>query len=147
MTGRLRRLTRLPLAEALIMLTAASIAIRIASFRRLAAMLRGGRSDQMHASPADAARIRDALDGWGRRLPWRTLCFEKGLAAQWMLRRRGLTGTLSYGAATIAGELKAHVWVRSGEVDVIGCENASDYALLATFPDDSRVRASSPVKR
>ena len=32
------------------------------------------------------------------------------------------------------GRLVAHVWVRSGEVDVIGCEGAERYGLLAVFP-------------
>ena len=143
----IRRLLGLPVAESLAMLIAASVAIRWASFKRLAAMGQEPRADLAPATAAEAVRIRDALDGWGRRLPWRTLCFEKGLAARWMLRRRGLAGTLYYGAATIAGELKAHVWVRSGEVDVIGCDNARDYALLATFPADPRVSDRSRAKR
>ena len=66
------------------------------------------------------------------------MCFEEGMAAHWMLRRRKITSALYYGAATIDGELKAHVWVRSGELDVIGCENAADYALLARFPAETK---------
>ena len=42
--------------------------------------------------------------------------------------------TLHYGAATIDGELKAHVWVMSGKTEVVGCENKEDYGLLARFP-------------
>ena len=38
------------------------------------------------------------------------------------------------GAATIDGRLKAHVWVRSGDLDVTGCDIAGDYAELARFP-------------
>jgi hypothetical protein len=79
-----------------------------------------------------------AIRAWSRRLPWRTMCFEEGMAAHWMLRRRKITSALYYGAATIDGELKAHVWVRSGELDVIGCENAADYALLARFPAETK---------
>lgn len=36
-----------------------------------------------------------------------------------------------------AGELKAHVWVRSGDLDIIGCENAADFAILSQFSNDS----------
>jgi hypothetical protein len=62
------------------------------------------------------------------------LCFEQGLAAFALLRWRGLDTTLHYGAATIDGELKAHVWVTSGDAEVMGCENKEDYGLLARFP-------------
>jgi hypothetical protein len=30
--------------------------------------------------------------------------------------------------------LSAHVWVRDGDTDVIGCELAPHFAILATFP-------------
>jgi len=60
-----------------------------------------------------------------------------------MLSRRGRPVSLFYGAALLDGELKAHVWVRSGEFDVIGCENASDFAILSQF---SNVSSSSAVQ-
>jgi hypothetical protein len=34
--------------------------------------------------------------------------------------------------------LKAHVWIKSGPLDVVGCEIADDYALLARFPDEAK---------
>jgi hypothetical protein len=52
-----------------------------------------------------------------------------------MLRRRGVPSVLYYGAAQ--GErtgLSAHVWVRDGDVDVVGGEIADRFAVLATFP-------------
>jgi hypothetical protein len=63
------------------------------------------------------------------------MCFQQGLATQFMLRRRGIPSVLFYGAAPDdRGGLSAHVWVRDGSVDVIGGETASRFALLATFP-------------
>jgi hypothetical protein len=63
------------------------------------------------------------------------MCFEQGLAAQIMLRRRGVPSRLYYGAAQNDQRgLSAHVWVQDGEVNVIGGEIASRFALLATFP-------------
>jgi hypothetical protein len=68
-------------------------------------------------------------------MPWRTLCFQQGLAAQLMLRRRGIPSVLYYGAAQDdLNGLYAHVWVRDGDVDVIGGEIAYRFAILATFP-------------
>lgn len=122
------------LAEAGAAMLAASAAIRVVAFRRLSRRI-GGRPLARVASASEAALIRRAVHAWSRRLPWRTMCFEEGLTAYWMLRRRGIQSTLHYGAAVIAGVLKAHVWVRSGDLDVVGCDNADDYALLASFPD------------
>jgi hypothetical protein len=52
-----------------------------------------------------------------------------------MLRRRGIPSVLCYGAARDDRHgLSAHVWVRVDDVDVIGGEIASRYAVLTTFP-------------
>ena len=52
------------------------------------------------------------------------MCFQQGLAAQLMLRRRGIPSVLYYGAAQDGSGLHAHVWVRDGDIDVIGGEIA-----------------------
>ncbi|MEO5972890.1 MAG: lasso peptide biosynthesis B2 protein [Sphingomicrobium sp.] len=109
----------------------ASMAIRLLPLRRIAC----GRDPTAQVATGDElSRIRRAIRAWSRRLPWRTKCFEEGVTAHWLLRRRGFQSTLYYGAATIDGELKAHVWVRSGSVDVVGCDSADDYVLLAQSP-------------
>ena len=74
------------------------------------------------------------MNACARRVPWRAVCFQRGLAAQLLLRRRRLRSELCYGIRPDRGDgLAAHVWVRSGEVDVVGCEDAADYRLVATF--------------
>jgi len=66
------------------------------------------------------------------------MCFEQGLAAQLMLRRRGIASVLYFGVApNDQNGLAAHVWVRDGDVDVVGGESASEFAVLATFPPDA----------
>lgn len=94
-----------------------------------------------HAAPSPESRsatvemVRSAVSRCARKVPWRALCFEQGFAAQAMLRRRGIAAVLYYGAASNGTDtLSAHVWVRDGDTDVIGCENAANYAVLATFP-------------
>lgn len=85
-------------------------------------------------------RVRLAIEAAVRRAPWPALCFEQALAAQTMLRRRGIASTLYYGAGPQGGDaggsrgLAAHVWVRDGDHDVIGCETAASFAVLASFP-------------
>jgi hypothetical protein len=87
------------------------------------------------ARPNKVRRIRWAIMASAARVPWRALCFQQGLAAHLMLRRRGIPSVLYYGAAqNDRTGLCAHVWVRDGEVDVIGSEIAHRFAILATFP-------------
>ena len=123
------------MADAGLNLLVASAAIRIVSFDRIVRRIRTPRAAPS-CTAEEALAIRRALDAWDRRLPWRTMCFEQGLAAQWMLRRRGLAAILHYGATKSGPDLKAHVWVTSGDTEVVGCENKDDYALLARFPND-----------
>jgi hypothetical protein len=122
------------LAEAGVAILAASLAVRLVPFRTLAERLTGGERGAASADAETAYWLRRAVLAWARRLPWQAMCFEQGLAAFALLRRRGLEATLHYGAATIEGELQAHVWVTSGETGVTGCENKESYGLLARFP-------------
>jgi Transglutaminase-like superfamily len=91
-------------------------------------------------APADigsamAARIGWAVRAAGRRACWRARCFHRGLAAQWMLRRRGIVATLYSGVAPDREKgLVAHVWVRTAEFDVGGGESANRFPVLATIP-------------
>lgn len=80
-------------------------------------------------------RIRWAIITTAARVPWRALCFQQSLAAQIMLRRRGVPSVLYYGAAQDdRSGLFAHVWVRDRDTDIIGGEIASRFSILATFP-------------
>ena len=124
-------------AEALVALVAAAIALRVVPFATLARWLSRPAPSPDEASSGLIADLARMLPGWSRRLPWRSLCFEQGIAAHWMLQRRGFATTLSYGAAQIGGNLTAHVWVRSGTRDVIGCDNVGDFAVLSQFSNAS----------
>ena len=77
-----------------------------------------------------------AVDRAARRMPWRLVCIHKGLAAHWMLRRRGLLSRLHYGIAAGENQLTAHVWVSLDDEILIGGEEAASHALVATFPAD-----------
>jgi hypothetical protein len=127
------------LIEALLALGLAFALIAVLPFRRVAKLASAGAGrTPPPVSPSEAQLIASAIRAWAARVPWRAVCFEQGLAALLMLRRRGLAVTLFYGAAYDAdAALVAHVWVRSVLVDVIGCETSHDYQLLATFPNQS----------
>lgn len=127
---------RMALVEAAVLLTAASLVVKLSPFRlvaRIAAMDVRGRSPTDPA--ATIAAVAWAVGAVARRARFRAVCIEQGLAAQVMLRRRGLASTLHYGVVSQAeAGLAAHVWVRYRAQDVVGCEEAPKFRLLASFP-------------
>lgn len=77
-----------------------------------------------------------AIEAAASRLPWRTMCIEKGIAIQRLLRKSGIDAVLHYGARreTASGKLEAHVWVTVAGRAVMGGEQAPDFAEIAIFP-------------
>jgi hypothetical protein len=92
------------------------------------------------SSAADASLqvmsdVRWAIDAVTRGLPWNPVCIQRGLAAQWMLRRRGIDARLHYGLALDdQNGLRAHVWVDALGQTLVGGEGAGEYVRVATFP-------------
>jgi hypothetical protein len=126
------------LAEGLATLVGASLAIRLMPFRRLAAAAsRGAASPSAAPDDARMRKLRWAIEAWGRRVPWRAVCFQRGLAFHMMLRRRGIDSRLHYGVSPTGDDgLSAHVWISVGGRTWLGGEEAPRFALLATFPGD-----------
>ena len=130
------------LLEAILWLAVAGIAIAVLPFRHVGVL--AARAIHRPNPPRQTRlnkvqRIRWAIIATGSRAPWRAFCFQQGLAAQLMLRRRGIPSVLYYGAAQDdVGGLHAHVWVRDGDVDVIGGEIAHCFATLTTFPPQNQ---------
>lgn len=127
---------RLLLGEAAILLALSSLAIALLPFRRVTQLAgRDGAVDRAEDAEAKIEAVRWAVSACGRFAPWNPVCFQHGLAAHWMLRRRRLPSTLYYGASSDPERgIIAHVWIKSLELPVIGCEEAGRYAVLAAFP-------------
>jgi len=70
-----------------------------------------------------------------RNLPGEYACLPQALAAQIMLKRRGIPTTLYLGAAFKPSKdaLKAHAWIRAGNVIVTGAPQHLDYRVVASF--------------
>lgn len=122
--------------EAAAALTFASAAIALLPFRTVVRLT--GRNDR-HGTGSKgeegiAAEVRLAVKRASRRLPWRTVCFQEGLAAHWMLRRRGLGSRLHYGLKQTDGKLEAHVWVTLAGESVVGGAQAPEFAEVAAYP-------------
>jgi hypothetical protein len=132
MTAEERRL----LTEAVAALAVASFLIALVPFRKVASLARLSGSEP--PDPGEQVKriraVRWAVAISAPRVPWRAKCIEQAFAAQWMLRRRGVPAVLHYGVAKQGGALAAHVWVRSGSNEVIGCENSAEFTEVAQFP-------------
>jgi hypothetical protein len=132
---RLRRLSgdeKRLLLRAAGFLCLASAAVAFLPFRkaiRLGSIPLGTRKGSLHQQVW-------AVEAAARRLPWRTVCIEKGLVLQRLLRSSGVAALLHYGARNDpdSGKLEAHVWVTVDGVPVIGGEQASDFAAIAAYP-------------
>lgn len=127
------------LAEATMALAAAWLVIAFLPFRRLGGLL--GRPGETLRPPAADERlvrqIRWAVEAAAKRVPWRAVCFQKGVALHWMLRRRGVATRLHYGVGKSPEDrLAAHVWVSLDGTILIGGDVAPDFTCLATYPSD-----------
>ncbi len=111
------------------------LARRLGSFvspndpRALAARAPGPR-DQA----ALAAEIGWAVTRAARHAPFEAVCLPQAMAAQVMLRRRGVASVMHFGAAR--GEdkpLDAHAWLDAAGVEVTGYPVANKFAEIACF--------------
>jgi hypothetical protein len=133
---RLGRRRQCLLAEALVALAASSVAVRFLPFRR--AIRIGSHKLSGSESSNRSEVIRDAcwsIEAVAAAAPWRIVCLQKGIALQWMLRRRSIDARLHYGIAKEGAEtLQAHVWVAVDGELVMGGEIANGFCSVATFP-------------
>ena len=127
---------RLALAEAALELAFASLAIKILPFRRVVKTWPTGKNPPNDASCLEEIdRVTWAVNLLSRRLPWRIVCFQKGLAVHRLLRRRQINTLMHYGI-TQYPTLKAHVWVTYASSPIIGGTEAVGFTCIATFPTD-----------
>jgi hypothetical protein len=78
------------------------------------------------ADQARSERLARAVERAAARLPGESKCLAQAIALQWLLRRRGLGGTLTIGVR--AGQLRGrlddlHAWVSRGGKVLIGDYN------------------------
>jgi hypothetical protein len=144
MWNDLKRAARIPgsrrrlLVEALIALLIARGAMAFLPFRRIAAWL--GTPGTEASATATAEQIHSAQEvGWAvgvvaRRVPWDGRCFVQVLAATGMLRRRGLEGTVCFGARqSESAGFDAHAWLRMGSCVVTGGSGHQSFKAFTTF--------------
>ena len=142
--SELRRFLAIPqkrkllLAEALLSLLTARLAMLFVPFRSIAAWLGEAGVETPPEAASDqidvAREISLAIAVMARRVPWDGRCLAQALAATRMLRRRGLEGTVSFGAARLDGEgFSAHAWLRFGPLFVTGGAGRERFKIFTTF--------------
>ncbi len=147
MTFHLRHLRRLPLAlEATAWLIVAWLALDVLPGRLYRWLLPSASASNevipeatMAPSHRKTASVAWAVERLSQSMPFRSVCFHRGIAAQWMLRRRGVPSRLHYGVARDAQDraLRAHVWVSSNGQDVVGGSVKQQFHEIAQFSPEN----------
>lgn len=81
---------------------------------------------------ARAIQISAVVQAAAVRTPWRSDCYPQALTARTFLAARRIPHVVSFGLRRDNGELRAHTWVRAGDVPVTGGDG-SRYTEVATF--------------
>ena len=85
-----------------------------------------------------------------RRLPFQVRCLPQAMAAQWMLRRRGVSSRLVFGARRSQPPertIEYHAWLMVAGQCVIGGEELETYVPLPPpHPDNNSAGASTSLK-
>jgi hypothetical protein len=124
---------RIVLREAAVALVAARLALRLVPAARLFA----------HANRPPRRVARFAVDeiGWVAwavetiaRKPWmHVAALPRALAAQMMLRRRGIASRLCLGVARERGALAATAWIEVGRTRILAGGEAARFTPMARF--------------
>lgn len=125
------------LAEAFVAIAASSAAIKFLPFRRVVASAERWPWMRVSAewpAPELVSHVRWSVDRIAALVPWRAVCFQTGVAAHVMLRRRGIKSALHYGVRRApSGNIEAHVWVTVQGAAVVGGKEAAEFTCVATF--------------
>jgi hypothetical protein len=135
----LERSKKLLLIEAVYELLMASAAIRLLQFQRVLQIAARPLSGKVRADIRGAVWSIEAAAAY---VPWKTVCFQKGLALQAMLRRRGIDAQLHYGVNFDSQRsVRAHVWVSADGDIVIGGKEAPEFRVLTSMPSRGAERS------
>jgi transglutaminase superfamily protein len=131
MTPKVMRRTYL--REALLMLLAARLAVRVLPASRLLAWANRPLRRRRRFAADAAPWVGWSVETMGAK-PWiDALCLPRALAAQAMLRRRGIASRLCLGVACEGLDLAAHAWIEVGEDVVVGGAERAKFSRLAEF--------------
>ncbi|MFC1889580.1 lasso peptide biosynthesis B2 protein [Thermodesulfobacteriota bacterium] len=145
---RLKAVDRKLLLKTLSLLWAIRLGLWILPFNRLRNLLvqwSSKPSDLPKANEFYRDRVSWAVATAERFIPGKKTCLVQALAVQVMLTRRALPADLRLGVVKDESEgLRAHAWVESDGVIVIGGQGLEQYVPLKTSRESSRTPPSEP---
>jgi hypothetical protein len=125
----------LRLAEAVTTLAGAAASIKLRPFREAVNFGSVPLRRRIELSAGAIDELSWSVRTIAKKVPFRALCFEQGLALQRMLRRRGIDARLHYGIGKNDAKLiEAHVWVNVDDRVVIGEQGQERFQSVSIFP-------------
>lgn len=75
-----------------------------------------------------------------RFVPWKSKCLDQAIAAQRMLKRRGLPTTCYFGVVKSENheKMNAHAWIRSGKEWIAGYQPNIPYTIVGVYSTDAK---------
>lgn len=126
------------LAQALLLLPATGLGLRVLGFERTRSLISAfGEPVFRGADPQRARAMAKMVALAARYGPYRTSCLRKALALRWMLARAGIPAELRLGVRRGAGaRVEAHAWVESEGVVLLDESDVDErFARFDELPD------------
>ncbi len=135
MTGKFAPRRLVLAAEAVAALTAATVRVRKVPFARWRPGLELGQGGEIRmADRALAIEIGNVVRAVGRRFPRLFICLPQAMAAQAMLRRRGIASAITFGARRPRSQqveaAELHAWLHHGEQMLTGQDVGGGFSKL-----------------
>lgn len=131
---------KLLLLEAFVLLGMARLLVLTIPFRWLARTVGEHMQESQQQESADnlqrARLIGQAVCSAAGNTPWESVCLPQAVTGMWMLKLRGITGTLYLGVAkteTEPEQLSAHAWLRCGDLILTGASGHKQFTVVSTF--------------
>jgi hypothetical protein len=119
--------------EATVKLAMARLAVRFVPTARILAWASRAPRRLNRFAIDDVGWVSWAVDDIGSRSWMRAACLPRALAAQAMLRRRGIASRLCLGVAREPDGLSAHAWIELGQNVIVGGAEKPRFTRLVEF--------------
>lgn len=127
---------RLYRREATLALIWARIAVRVFPAARVLAWASRPPHRVSRFAGTEVGWVSWAIETSGSKRWIRAKCLPRALAAQAMLRRRGIASRLCLGVARQGEALSAHAWIELGQEAIVGGAEATRFTRLVEFGGD-----------
>ena len=133
-----RTTQRLYLREAAVMLLLARLAVRCVPPAHIFAWARWPPRRFCRFAADEMRWVAWAVERVADDARMKSACLPRALAAQAMLRLRGISSRLCLGVARAGGETLAHAWLEVGDDKIVGGAAAGAFTRLAEFGEACR---------